>query len=596
VALTLNNLGNVYDDEGMYPLAEQTFSRALAIEEKALGPAHPVVAGRLNNLGVVYKQEGKYQQAEQTDNRALAIEEKALGPEHPDVAQTLNNLGSLYMAQQDWVKAEHYYQRATDIVERRTAVGELGQPLAGKQQSEAVRNSKYFQGLVKTAWRRASPPDPATLRGMFIKAQWGLTSDAAQALAQMSARGANGDPQLALLVRERQDLVAEWQSRDAARMAALSQPPEKRNKEGEATNTARLTAVETRIGEIDVELRSKFPDYSALASPAPAGVEEVQKALHSDEALILTFETDERWKPLPEETFLWVVTKTDVRWVKSDLGTASLQREVAALRCGLDLAAWSEGPNCSKLLGVSLTADDLKPGKPLPFDLARAHALYKALFGEVEDVIKRKDLLIVPSGPLTRLPLQVLVTQAPDSNVSGPQALRKAQWLIRDHAITVLPSVSALIALRERAMASRATRSMIAFGNPVVEGDESHTSNVPFLLLSREAVHYRQNCALPLSDGEKRLYGGLGTLGATNLGPISTAEQIRRADPIPAMGYLLCEMAHEPGFEDSRVLLANEATKTNLMALNRTGELAKYRRPSAYLPVEPSPTSTNGAQ
>jgi hypothetical protein len=118
---------------------------------------------------------------------------------------------------------------------------------------------------------------------------------------------------------------------------------------------------------------------------------------------------------------------------------------------------------------------------------------------------------------------------------------------------------------------------MIGFGNPVVEGDESHTSNVPFLLLSREITHYRQNCALPMSDGEKRLYAGLGTLGATNLGPISTAEHIRRADPIPAMGYLLCEMAHEPGFEDSRVLLANEATKTNLMELNRTGELAKYR-------------------
>jgi hypothetical protein len=172
----------------------------------------------------------------------------------------------------------------------------------------------------------------------------------------------------------------------------------------------------------------------------------VQKALHSDEALILTFDTGS-----PEETFLWVVTKTDVRWVESDLGTASLQRAVAALRCGLDLAAWSEGPNCSKLLGVRLTIDDLMPGKPLPFDLARSYALDKALFGEVEDVIKGKDLLIVPSGALTRLPLQVLVTQAPDPNVTGAEALRKAHWLIRDHALTVLPSVSALVALRERA-------------------------------------------------------------------------------------------------------------------------------------------------
>ena len=43
---------------------------------------------------------------------------------------------------------------------------------------------------------------------------------------------------------------------------------------------------------------------------------------------------------LPEETFIWVVTKSDVRWVRSELGTAALAREVAALRCGLDTSNW----------------------------------------------------------------------------------------------------------------------------------------------------------------------------------------------------------------------------------------------------------------
>ena len=39
----------------------------------------------------------------------------------------------------------------------------------------------------------------------------------------MAARGAKGDPELAALARERQDLVAEWQKRDALRNAALGQ-------------------------------------------------------------------------------------------------------------------------------------------------------------------------------------------------------------------------------------------------------------------------------------------------------------------------------------------------------------------------------------
>jgi tetratricopeptide (TPR) repeat protein len=271
-----DNLGSLSEqakalyDQGKYTEAATIAERILKLTEVARGPNDLQTVAALNNLGAVYWQESKYPLAEQAYSRTLAIEEKALGPDHLDVAQTLNNLGVLSAALQDWLKAEHYYQRATDIIEQRTALGGLGQSVASKQQSETTRNSGYFQGLVKTAWRAAlvgSTPDPATIRAMYLKAQWGLSSEAAQALAQMSARGATGDPELAKLVRERQDLTAEWQSRDAARTAAFSQLPEKRNKESKAANSARLTAIETRIGEIDRELKSKFPDYSALASP-----------------------------------------------------------------------------------------------------------------------------------------------------------------------------------------------------------------------------------------------------------------------------------------------------------------------------------------
>jgi len=82
---------------------------------------------------------------------------------------------------------------------------------------------------------------------------------------------------------------------------------------------------------------------------------------------------------------------------------------VAALRCGLDATSWDgEGTaKCAKLL--NLPTDKAPQEKAsLPFDHARAHALYKALFGEVEDLIKGKHLLLVPSGALTQLPFQVL--------------------------------------------------------------------------------------------------------------------------------------------------------------------------------------------
>jgi hypothetical protein len=43
-------------------------------------------------------------------------------------------------------------------------------------------------------------------------------------------------------------------------------------------------------------------------------VTEVQVQLSTNEAIVLLFDTPE-WKPTPEETFIWVVTKSNVRWV-----------------------------------------------------------------------------------------------------------------------------------------------------------------------------------------------------------------------------------------------------------------------------------------
>src|SRR5262249_20688089 len=132
------------------------------------------------------------------------------------------------------------------------------QALTGKQKSEAQQLSFEFWGLVKAAYRLASnqtTPDAKLRAEMFQTAQWTQRSEAAQSLQQMAARGAKGDLRLAALVRERQDLVAEWQQRDGARSAAVAQPPDKRNHHAEVANAARLAAIDTRIAEIDTTLK-----------------------------------------------------------------------------------------------------------------------------------------------------------------------------------------------------------------------------------------------------------------------------------------------------------------------------------------------------
>src|SRR5262249_17529474 len=156
-------------------------------------------------------------------------------------------------------------------------------------------------------------------------AQWAQSSEAAESLAQMAARGAKGDSALVGLVRERQDLVAEWRQRDQIRSAAVARTSAQRNAQADAENIARLGAIDARIVDIDKRLAADFPDYATLASPAPLSIAQVQALLGADEVLMLFLDTS-ALTPVPEETFVWVVSRNESRWVRTELGTPALRR------------------------------------------------------------------------------------------------------------------------------------------------------------------------------------------------------------------------------------------------------------------------------
>jgi CHAT domain-containing protein/tetratricopeptide (TPR) repeat protein len=587
VAAALNNLAVSYDFQGRIAETEPLYKRALAISEKALGPDHPDVATAISNLAQLYQIQGRYVEAEPLYKRALAVSEKALGPDHPDVGTRLDNLASLYFSQSDWARAADYWRRSTGVIVRRAQRGTfaVGEALTGKRTSEAEQLSWVFWGLVKAVHRVASEQRNNTSlpREMFQTAQWAQSSEAAASLAQMAARGAKGAPKLATIVRERQDLVVEWQKRDVDRSAAVAQAPDKRSPQTEAENVARLADIDSRIANIDKQLKADFPDYAALASAAPLSTEDVQAQLGANEALVLFLDTPELM-PTPEETFIWVITKKESRWVRSDLGTPALTREVAALRCGLDYkGAWFDANGiwgsslCTDLLKVAYTRPDHDVfGKPLPFDLARAHALYKGLFGPIEDLIKDKHLLIVPSGPLTQLPFQVLVTAPPKNALPSAFAdYRNVAWLARKHAITVLPAVSSLKALRVLAKKSHASDSYIGFGNPLLEGEpDKFKADRDAAKLARE-----KRCDPTLRQRVVSMFGLRGGTRAIarSSGGIDVAD-IRTWAPLPETADELCDVAHDLGVDPkTHLYLGALATETKVKQLSEDGSLAKYR-------------------
>jgi len=96
VALTLNDLAEVYHRQGKYAKAERLYQRALQILKTTLGNEHPRVSTTLGSLAKLNADQGKYDQAEQFYLCSLAIQKKTRGPDHPEVALHLKHMAELY--------------------------------------------------------------------------------------------------------------------------------------------------------------------------------------------------------------------------------------------------------------------------------------------------------------------------------------------------------------------------------------------------------------------------------------------------------------------------------------------------------------------
>ncbi len=73
MATALNNLANLYRDQGKYAEAEPLHKRSLAIIEKALGPDHPHVAKTLLNYAALLRKTGRTTEAAKLEARARTI-------------------------------------------------------------------------------------------------------------------------------------------------------------------------------------------------------------------------------------------------------------------------------------------------------------------------------------------------------------------------------------------------------------------------------------------------------------------------------------------------------------------------------------------
>jgi len=122
LALTHNRIGGVYCAKGDLGIALKSFSEAMEMQLKALGPDHLEVAKTLHNIGVSHRHNKDLDQALEYYHKALRIFELNLGKENLDTARTLHNIGGVYRRQNEYDKAMTCFRDVLKV--RRTLLGD----------------------------------------------------------------------------------------------------------------------------------------------------------------------------------------------------------------------------------------------------------------------------------------------------------------------------------------------------------------------------------------------------------------------------------------------------------------------------------------
>lgn len=315
------------------------------------------------------------------------------------------------------------------------------------------RPGRFWTGMLAIASLLAASPalpagsdTPETLRAeAFEAAQWAIASDAADALARVSARFAQGDDALGRLAEEREDLIVRRDRLERAleRHYASTDPADL---EARVRAQAEWETVTARLAALDADIEARFPAYSELTSPRALSIRETQQLLRPDEGLLLILVN-------PEATYVWAVTRERAAWTRSEtLTEARLTASVERLRQSLSATAAPRGDDIDPTLFAGR--------QPLPFDRTESWRLYSELVLPVEETFKDKTTLItVTTGALTALPLSVLVTAPPQGSDADLDALAATPWLSDRYAMAALPAVSSLRALRCYLVADPAARS-----------------------------------------------------------------------------------------------------------------------------------------
>lgn len=202
-----------------------------------------------------------------------------------------------------------------------------------------------------------------------------------------------------------------------------------------------IRTLEAEYQDVEAAIRASSPRYAALTQPAPLDLKQIQALLDRD-SLLLEYSLGEK------RSYLWAVSA-------AGMSTYELPPR-AAIEAQVDRVYQSM---TARGAAQRLETPAARMARVAAADAALARAareLSGSILGPVEAALGKQRLVIVPDGALQRLPFAMLPL------ARGPVAL--------EHEIVMLPSASALAALRHETRARKPAPKMLAvFADPVFD-------------------------------------------------------------------------------------------------------------------------------
>ncbi len=334
-----------------------------------------------------------------------------------------------------------------------------------------------------------------------------------RALNASALRARISNPEQADLVRREQDAQKQISAQLAVLADILASPSDQQDVQTVQMLRVQIDALRDERAALRQQLEQRFPNYTNLIDPRAPDPADLQKLLRPNEALLSIYVGIEK-------TFVAALRQDGgVRIEMIDLGEAEIAERVSYLRKALDPAA--------------ATLDDVPA-----FDVAAAHDLYSKLLAPVAEVLKGADsLIVVPDKALGQLPFGLLVT-APvpltDGDAVPFAGYRSVPFLIRQMAVSQLPSTSSLRTLRSTPRGAASRRAFVGFGDPWFNPQQAREGQMQIAqagsgLQTRGRALVRRSAPATLGLDE----AGIGTLPRLP----ETADEVRaiaaalRADP-----------------------------------------------------------------